>query len=371
MEVKSSLRIRILMDSPTEKLLEKAYFAINQGGSLGSADALYHVVKKKNRKITRKHVREWLKSQRVYSLHRPAVKHFRRNRVFVGHKDGVWEIDLIDLQSLKKFNKNFRYLVTCIDILSKYAWVIPLKDKTADTLVEAFKRILKESKRKPEKIHSDRGSEFVNKKFQALLKKENIGFYHTFNETKARVVERFNRTLKQRMYRYFSMASTKTYIDVLPKLVNAYNNSFHRSIQRIPASVNKDNEDEVWITLYGNQPPQKGYEFNVGDKVRISKLKKLFDKGYLPNWSEEIFTISKRIPRNPPVYKLKEYDGDELEGSFYEKELQRVETKGKEEVYKIEEILKKRKKGNNIEYFVKWLGYPEKYNSWINKKDIE
>lgn len=154
-------------------------------------------------------------------------------------------------------------------------------------------------------------------------------------------------------------------------LVQSYNNSCHRSIKTTPASVDVRNENKVWLTLYGNEPPKKGCAFNVGDHVRISKAKKLFDKGYLPNWSEEIFTISKRIPRNPPVYKLTEFDGDELEGIFYEEELQRVETKGTEELFKIETILKKRKRGRQVEYFVKWLGYPDKYNSWVKKTDME
>lgn len=354
-----------------EKLLEKLYYTIKEGGSLASLDALYHAAKKKNRKITKKQVQEWLRAQRVYSLHRPVVKHFRRNRVFAKSIDSLWELDLIDLQSLKKYNSNYKYLVTCIDVLSKYAWVLALKDKSADSLLEAFKQILKKSSRKPEKIHTDRGSEFINRKFQAFLKQQKIGFYHTFNETKASVVERFNRTLKQRMYRYFTWKGTLKYINILQELVESYNNSYHRSIKRTPAAVSANNEKDVWLTLYANEPPRQGYTFKVGDPVRISKLKKLFDKGYLPNWSEEIFTISKRIPRNPPVYKIKEFDGDELEGTFYEQELQRVQIKGEEQVYKIEKIIKTRKRGRNVEYFVKWLGYPDKYNSWVHKRDME
>ena len=354
-----------------EKLLEKLYYNLNQGGSLGSVDALYHAAKKKNRKITKKQVREWLKAQRVYSLHRPAQKHFRRNRVVVGSIDAVWELDLIDLQSLKKYNSNYRYVVTCIDVLSKQAWAVPLKDKTGPTLVKAFEQILKESGRKPKKIHTDRGSEFINKNFKAILKEKDIQLYHTFNDTKASIVERFNRTLKQRMYRYFTWKGTLKYVDILPELLESYNRSYHRSIRRAPLSVNKSNEEETWMTLYGNQPTKRGYSFKVADQVRISKTKGLFEKGYLPNWSEEIFTISKRIPRNPPVYKLKEYDGEELEGTFYENELQPVKTKGQDEVYKIEKILKKRKRGKQEEYFVKWLGYPDKYKSWVLKSDIE
>lgn len=333
---KCSFKTLKLME--TRKLLEKLYYTINQGGSLASIDALYHAAKKKNKKITKGEVKRWMGSQRVYALHRPAIRNFRRNRVYAKSIDSLWELDLIDVQSLKKHNNNYKYLVTCIDVLSKYAWVLPLKDKSAGTLLETFKQILTKSGRQPKKIHTDRGSEFINKKFQSFLKQKGIGFYHTFNETKASVVERFNRTLKQRMYRYFTLKGTLKYINILQDLVKSYNNSYHRSINRTPAAVNARNEDDVWFTLYGNQPPKRGFAFNVGDKVRISKVKKTFAKGYLPNWSEEIFKISKRIPRNPPVYKLIEFDGDELEGTFYEQELQRVHTKGEEEVYKIEQI---------------------------------
>ena len=354
-----------------DHLLQNLYFQVSQGGSLGSVDGLYHAAKKKNKKITKREVREWLKGQRVYSLHRPVQKRFQRNRVFAKSIDSLWELDLIDLQSLKKYNNNFRYMVTCIDVLSKYGWAIPLKDKTASTLVKAFQQILKDSGRIPQKIHTDRGSEFVNHKFKTLLKEKGIGFYHTFNDTKASVVERFNRTLKQRMYRYFTWKGTLKYLDILPDLLHSYNHSYHRSIQRSPDSVTKSNEKEVWMTLYGNQVSRRPYKFKVGDQVRISKAKGVFEKGYLPNWSEEMFTVYKRIPRNPPVYKIKEYDGEELEGTFYEEELQRVQTKGDEEVYKIEKILKTRKRGKKVEYFVKWLGYPEKYNSWVLKSDVE
>ena len=161
------------------------------------------------------------------------------------------------MQSLQQNNRNYRYMLTCIDVLSKYAWVVPIKDKSAPTLVKAFNQILKDSGRKPRKIHSDRGSEFTNRAFQSLLKKKNIGFYHTYNDTKAGIVERFNRTLKQRMYRYFTHKGTLKYLDVLPDIVSTYNKFYQRSIKRTPASVHKSNEKTVWLTLYG-KPPKKG-----------------------------------------------------------------------------------------------------------------
>jgi hypothetical protein len=126
----------------------------------------------------------------------------------------------------------------------------------------------------------------------------------------------------------------------------------------------------VWHTLYSSEPRRKGYKFKVGDQVRISISKNIFDKGYKDNWTEEIFTISKRIPRNPVVYRLKEHDGVELSGTFYEQELQRVNYK-EEGSYKIEKILRRKKTGSKMMYFVKWLGYPDKYNSWVSGDDFE
>ena len=205
---------------------------------------------------------------------------------------------------MQKFNDGYRYLLVCIDVFSKYAWVVPLKNKKGPSLVEAFKIILA-SGRKPEKIITDQGTEFFNKHFKALLKDEDIELYNTYNETKASVVERLIRTLKTRMWRYFTAKKT------IP-----------RSIKKKPADVTVDNEKQVWHTLYDDRDEVKHvqYKFNIGDQVRISKIKRTFEKGYLPNFSKEIFTVSKQIPRDPPVYKLKDYDGEELKGTFYEKE---------------------------------------------------
>ena len=161
------------------------------------------------------------------------------------------------------------------------------------------------------------------------------------------------------------------YIEVLQDLVDSYNKSKHRSIQKKPINVTQKNEREVWHTLYGEREkegPVK-YKFEVGDQVRISKMKRTFEKGYLPNFSKEIFTVSQQIPRHPPVYKLKDYDQEELSGTFYNEELQKVIKE--DDVYEVEKILKTRGKGKNKEVFVKWLGYPAKFNSWIPASKVK
>ncbi|CAB4026797.1 uncharacterized transposon-derived [Paramuricea clavata] len=265
-------------------------------------------------------------------------------------------MDLADMQSMQKFNDGYRYLLVCIDVFSKYAWVVTLKNKTGPTLVEAFKVILT-SGRKPKKIMTDQGTEFLNQHFQALMK-EDIELYNTYNETKASIVERLIHTLKTKMWRYFTARKTMRYVDMLPNLMYSYNHSVHRSIKTRPTDVTVGNEKKVWHTLCDDHSVAKNvkYKFRIGDQVRISKMKRTFEKGYLPNFSKEIFTISKQIPRDPPVYKLKDLDGEELKGTFYEKELQKIIKK--DDVYKIEKILKKRGRGSNVHYLVKWLGYP-------------
>ena len=274
------------------------------------------------------------------------------------------------MQSLKDYNDGYRYLLVCIDVFSKYAWLVPIKSKTGPALVEAFKVILS-SGRKPHKIMTDQGTEFFNKSFQTLLKNEGIELFNTFNETKASIVERVIRTFKTKMWRYFTAKKTMRYLDILPDLVYSYNHSGHRSIGRQPALVNSENEDEVFHALYHNvldnvQPVK--YKFKIGDQVRISKIKRKFEKGYLPNYSKEIFTVSKTVPRNPAVYKLKDYDGEELKGTFYDKELQKVIKH--DDMYEVEKILKKRGKGKNVQYLVKWSGYPDKFNSWVSASGI-
>jgi transposase InsO family protein len=351
--------------------LPSIYYDPKRSGGFGGVGRLYQDVKKEGKfKISRKEIKEWLMKQDAYTLHKPMRRHFKRNRVIVGGIDQQWQMDLADMQSMQKFNDGYRYLLVCIDVFSKYAWVVPLKNKTGPALVEAFKIILA-SGRKPEKIMTDQGTEFLNRHFRALMKEEDIELYNTYNETKASIVERLIRTLKTKMWRYFTAKKTMRYIDMLPNLVYSYNHSIHRSIKVRPVDVTTENEKQVWHTLYDDHSVQKTpkYKFNVGDQVRISKMKRTFEKGYLPNFSKEIFTISKQIPRDPPVYKLKDYDDEELKGTFYDKELQKIIKQ--DDVYEVEKILKKRGRGNNVQYLVKWLGYPNKFNSWVPASQIK
>ena len=199
-----------------DEYLSNVYYNPKRPGSFGGAESLYRDVKDEGRfKLSREQISNWLMKQDTYTLHAPARRHFKRNRVIVGGIDEEWQLDLADVQSLMQYNDGYRYLLVCIDVFSKYAWIVPVKSKTGTALVEAFKVILT-SGRKPEKIMTDQGTEFFNSHFQNLLKSENIQLFNTFNETKASVVERVIRIFKSKMWRYFTARKTLRYVDMLP-----------------------------------------------------------------------------------------------------------------------------------------------------------
>jgi hypothetical protein len=278
--------------------------------------------------------------------------------VYVGGIDDIWAADLIDMQAFAKDNNNLKYLLTVIDVFSKYGWIVPLHDKSGKSTASGFLKIL-ESGRKPGKVWVDKGKEFYNKDVKNLVE-----LYSTENEEKSCVVERWNRTMRDKMFKYFTANSTRRYIDVLGEMVSNYNNARHSSIKMTPAKASlKNNEKTVWMNLYGDEisEPIKPM-FSVGDKVRITKKKTTFEKGYTARWSEEVFTVSGVLYTDPPTYKIKDYNGEEIQGSFYEQELQKTT----QELFRIEKIIKKRGKKS----LVKWLGYPESFNSWVNNEDL-
>ncbi|XP_072046821.1 uncharacterized protein [Amphiura filiformis] len=353
-----------------QKFLHEVYYDPKHPSGFGSIHDLYKMAKKEKPLLnpTVHKIKQWLRNQDTYTLHKPVKKKFPRNKVWVYGMDSQWEADLADLSSLSHLNKGYKFLLTCIDVLSKFAWVIPLKNKKGDTLVKAFKQILSKG-RTPINLFTDSGTEFKNKQFQKMLQINGIYHFTSRNETKCPTVERFNRTIKTKMYKYFTSKHTYKYIDVLPKLVEAYNNAEHRTIGQSPSSVNISNQMSVKQKIYGRKqkkPPT--FKLQVGDKVRISKMKMTFEKGYKPNWTNEIFKISQRLPRTPPVYRIKDLLGEELEGTFYESEMQKIE-KDDDAMFIIDKVLKRRKQKGKTEYFVSWKGYPKKFNSWVS--DIE
>ena len=239
--------------------------------------------------------------------------------------------DLADMQSLNKYNKGIRFLLCVVDIFRKYAWVVPLKDKKGVSIVKAFQSILKQSNRKPNKIWVDNGSEFYNASFKKCLQDNDIVMYSTHNQGKSVVAERFIRTLKIKIYKHMTSISKNVYIDKLDDIVNEYNNAYHATIKMKPIDV----KDNTYINT-DKETNDKDPKFKVGDRVRISKCKNIFAKGYTSNWSEEVFAIKKAKNTVPWTYVINDLNGEEITGTFYEKELQKT----RQEEFRIEKVTK-------------------------------
>ena len=347
--------------------LEDIYGDPSQPGSFGGVDNLYRDARRRGIRVSKKDVENWLSKKLSYTLHKPARKNFKRNRTLVFFINETWQIDLLSTANLKEHNDDATFILTVIDLFSKMAFAKTLKDKRSVTVLKGFINILEESGRKPQKVQSDAGLEFHNKSFRKALADRAIKFYTTFSEIKCGTVERFNRTLRARMYRYFTHKNTYRYVDVLPQLIKAYNASPHRGIKgRSPDSVTPHNSLKVWRDSHAQKRPCRSkFKFKVGDKVRISRDKGIFGRGYTHNWSEEYFIVEKAIPRVPPVYTLKDLNSETLKGVFYEPQLQSISP---DEVYPISEVRKKNKR----RALVSWRGWPSPaFDSWIPLADIQ
>ena len=251
-------------------------------------------------------------------LHKPIIKKFDKRKVYSQFKDNICGVDLADMQSLRRKNKGIKYLLCAIDLYSKYAFVIPLKDKNGISIVNAFNKIIKQSERKPNKIWVDQGGEFCNNVFKKCLSDNDMIMYSTYNEGKSVVAERFIRTLKNKLYKHMTATDKNVYYDVLDNVVNKYNNTKHSTIKTKPIDVG-DNNKRVYIDEHN----EKDSKCKVRDRVRISRYKNIFAKGFAPNWSKEIFIVDKINDTVPYTYNLKDLNDEEIIGSFYDNELQK------------------------------------------------
>ena len=225
------------------------------GCQRGLASMVYNIFDKKSKGSG---ITNEFNYQLANELHKLIIKKFKKRKVYSSFKDNIWGVDLANMQSLSKFNKGLKYLLCAIDLFSKYAWVVPIKDKKGTSIVNAFQKIISKRQRKPNKIWVDQGSEFYNESFKDLLKINNIEMYSTFNEGKSVVAERFIRTLKNKMFKHMSTISKNVYIDVLNDIVNKYNNTVHRTIKIKTIDVTGDSSVE-----YNEDFNKKGPKFKV------------------------------------------------------------------------------------------------------------
>lgn len=357
------------MDETLAKRLSSLYYEPHRTTALGGKKGLLRELIKRERPSAE----EWLSGEDAYTLHKPAVKTFKRRPTIVSGLGKQLQADLMDVSSLREDNDNTKFLLTTIDVFSKKAWVVPITTKSGAQVAAAIRSVLRKTGRVP-KLQTDKGKEFYNRDVKSVLKEFGVDHFSTENEQmKASIVERFNRTLRGKIYRYITAKNTLRYVDILPQLVEGYNNTVHTATGLPPNDVSYENQQEVWERLYERQTWLRKKSLSTpklspGDHVRISKARGAFERGYTPNWSKEIFRVkSVETGERPLVYRIEDLNNEEIHGTFYEKELQKVRLP---DTFKVEEILRWRGRGRQRQALVKWQGYPESFNSWVKATDI-
>lgn len=342
--------------------LKNIYFDSGNPGSFGGVERL-----SKAANVSKSGAKKWLAQQDVYTLHKPVrYKYQRRSTIAYGVNE-LWQADLLEVRLISKFNANYNFILTVIDVFSRFLRVVPIKNKKGSTVAVAFSKLFR--KVKPVNLQTDKGTEFYNSTVRKLFKKHNIHHYSTQSGNKCAILERLHRTLRARLYRIFTYRNSYKWRDVLQNLVDSYNNTVHSAHGFKPIEVSSKNEKAVYKRLYGINSPTK-FRFKVGDIVRISKVRKIFRRGYFPGWSEETFKIYKVYPTSPPTYILEDFNGKEIEGRFYAEELQKIK-KSPEDSWAIETILRSKGRKPYRKLLVKWVGFDDTFNSWINEEWIK
>ena len=263
----------------------------------------------------------------AYTQHFPIRKRFLRRKVYVPCENNQWGMDLLDVGKWSKQNNKTNFLLTVMDMFSRKAFLEPLKSKSGESVAKAIEKVFKRSSGTPQKIQCDEGKEFYNKNVSDVMKKYNVKLFSVQSELKCCMIERFNRTIRDKIRRYMTHKKSTKYVHKLKEFERMYNTSYHRSIGVSPLEVNSTNQVEIHSRLYGDEDIKKDQRkeiFKVNDRVLISKVKKIFEKGSDPTYGSEIFYIEKIRPTFPRTYLLRDEQGENIIGGFYREEMLKI-----------------------------------------------
>ena len=317
-------------------------------------------------------VKKVLLSEDPYTLNKNTIRHFPRKLTYSPHFFNQLQIDLMDVSPWAAQNDNVKFLFIAIDVFSRYVWVYPIKNKSAETVLHCLKQLIASEGKIPKYIQTDEGKEFFNTSMNKFCAENDIIHFHTYTEIKCALAERFIRTLRMRLTRLWDIRGTFHYLDVLPEIIEGYNNGYHSTIKTSPAEARKEeNNLEINETLYAKQQKPEKPKFTVGQHVRILMKRGPFTKELVSPWSREIYTIASvnRTGSDPYVYTLKDFRGHIIKGIFYTQELSAVNPPEK---YGVEILDERPARGRRQkQYLVKWVGYETEAPEWINADQLE
>ena len=326
--------------------------------------------------ISEKKVRDILEHSDTYVLHREYKRPRVFNPYFIYNRRELVQADLIDIQSIHTTNDNVKYLLVIIDVFSRKIWVYPLKRKNSGSMMEALRAWQQDIDRLPEVFSTDHGTEFFNRPVQNFFASNNVDQQLAVGTSKAAIAERVNKTLQILIYKYLTDKETLRYIDVLPQLVETYNNRKHRALayQFSPNEADLPRNEPEVLGIHRariQKVKRKKPKFKVGDIVRVKTDSRVIDtakRAYAEQFRGEYFTIFRVNTRLPiPLYYLRSNNtNEEIRGGFYAEELQRVQGN----VYKIEAVLRRRVRRRRREALVKWKYFGPEHNSWIPERDL-
>lgn len=372
----------ILLSRAKGSLLKRLYYNLESPACYSSIEQILRTAHNPKfgglvgKGVTREDVRIFLSTQSTYTRHRRAVRKFRRLPAGL-HTD--WQADLAIFDSLATQNDGYKYLLVCVDVLSRRVFVEPVRSKRAVDMITAFERIFIKSRGiRPWKLTTDQGLEFNARAMLEYFEKKDIRKQCNYSHpiVHAGVVERMNRTIKERLFRYLSQRNTSRWVDVIDRIADAINATKCRSTGVAPNHFTFENATQLRQQIYGRivsemRAVQVHPSFKVGDAVRIEKQKGKFAKGYAPNFTDEIFRVTQvHSTTQPPVYRLSDSRGNVLRGWFYAQEM--CHTHEADTMYRIERIIRSRtnRASGEREHFVKWEGYDSTYNEWVRAVDL-
>ena len=374
-----------------EKIVKKMYTDVGSPYAFGGVDRIYKGVKDSGYNISKNRIKQILQSIPSYTLHKQPRKHFRRRPIMVSKPGLYLNCDLLEYSELSAANKNYRYLLVCQDMFSRYVYTKFLKNKKGQSVASGLKNILEETHHNYKYLQTDEGTDFYNSKVKKLLESYGIRHYHTFNrETKASLVERFLRTYQGVLYRMLTEKNTMEFLKHHRKIISSYNKRKHSGLKnktpqyvhflqdrRKINSITKDILNVKTKNMVDKRKSVKKKGINTSSRLKVGSHVRLvlatvtqskFARGYKQQNTQEIFRIHSVEKNTSPItYRLKDLSGETVKGAFYRQELVEV---AKPEFFLINSIIKSKKVGNKKQYLVSWVGYDDSFNSWIGGEDI-